>query len=165
MRKPGQMDRVGERILNLDQLDAPGVIEHDISISRLDHAQGDNHTPQPDLIHRLLASSTDGKTLSIQDLASYRRQRITEQRKANTTAVYGKLQHVEACAEIGLLIGVFGEGGDGVRVEYLRAFFGEERFPVEEGWKVRGGGWFEGLGIVELVRMGVRAWREIGLSF
>jgi hypothetical protein len=47
----------------------------------------------------------------------------------------------------------------------LRAFVGEERFPVEEGWKVRGGGWFEGLGIVELVRMGVRAWREIGLSF
>lgn len=166
MRKPGQTDSAGERVFNLDELDAPGVVEHDISLSRRDHQQGDNHTPQADLIKGLLESSTDGgKVLTIEDLARYRRLRISEQRKANAEVVYGKSEHARACAEIGLLLGVFGKGKEGVKVEFLRAFFGEERLPVEEGWKARDGSWFGGLGIAELIGKGVGVWRTIGMKF
>lgn len=164
MRRPGQKDSAGERVLDLDQLDAPGVVEHDISLSRRDHAQGDNHTPQADLIQGLLGSSTDGgKMLTVEDLARYRRFRIYEQRRVNEEAVYGTFQHVEACAEIGLLMGVFG-GKDGVKVKFLRAFFREERLPVKEGWRARGG-WWRGLGVLELVSKSASVWRVIGMKF
>lgn len=39
MRTPGQRDAQGRPVLNLDQVSLPGVVEHDISLSRRDHLQ------------------------------------------------------------------------------------------------------------------------------
>ncbi|KAK4442116.1 Chloroperoxidase [Podospora aff. communis PSN243] len=156
--------------LNLDQLATPHTIEHDISLTRLDRAQGDCTTPQPHLISALLSSSSDGgNTLSIADLASFRRLRIEQQREENPRAEYGKMQHSFACMEIALLLGVFGEGKGKdrrVRVEYVRAFLEDERLPVREGWVARGGKrWWGGsgrLGWVELVRTAARVRTAVG---
>jgi hypothetical protein len=72
MREPGQTDSMGKGCLNLDQLALPGVIEHDISLTRYDHQQGDSISVQPDLVKALLDSLSDGgKTLTRDDLANF----------------------------------------------------------------------------------------------
>jgi hypothetical protein len=137
MRRLGQEDSMGKICLNLDQLALPGVVEHDISLTRLDHAQGDNISLQPDLVRDLLASSSDGgKTLTAEDLAALRKRRIDKQREVNPSLAYGSLQHQIACTEIALVLDVFGDGNK-VRCDFARAFFLEERLPTQEGWKKR----------------------------
>ena len=137
MRRPGQEDAAGKKCLNLDQLGLPGVVEHDISLTRRDHAQGDNLSRQPDHSEDLVASSSDGgHTLSAEDLAALRRRRIEKQKEVNPGLVYGPLQHQIACAEISLILDVFGDGSK-VRCDFARAFFQEERLPLQEGWKKR----------------------------
>lgn len=122
--------------LDLDQMAYHGAVEHDISLTRLDQAQGDNLSPQPRLIQDLLASSSDGgTTLSLEDLSNFRKQRIAQQRTDNPHLVYAAREHRLACGESALLLGVFGDkDGNSVRVDFVRALFEEERLPFEEGW-------------------------------
>ncbi|KAF4468870.1 chloroperoxidase [Fusarium albosuccineum] len=161
MRKPGQEDSEGNRVLNLDQLALPNVVEHDISLTRRDHQQGDNRTPQKDLIDDLLASSKDGKAITAQDLAELRKRRITRQQADNPGCLYGAFQHDLSCAEIALVLNVIGNG-ESVPCEYARAFFKEERLPVQEGWKRRD--WW-GFGIVALVSSRNKVKKLIGLDY
>lgn len=146
MRRPNQVDSKGQRVLNLDQLALPGVVEHDISLTRRDHTQAQgNCVPQPDLIQDLLASSQDGKTITIEDLAALRKRRIQRQLDENPGLMYGSMQHQIACTEIALVLNLLGDGKS-VPCDYAQAFFKEERLPVKEGWKKR---WWS-LGFVEL---------------
>ena len=148
VRKRAQFDADGKKVLNLDQLALPGVIEHDISLTRRDYLQREgNIAPQPDLVEDLLASSSDGgKTLTMQDLSALRKRRIQRQLDDNPGLNYGSLQHQIACTEIALVLNVFGDGKS-VPCEYARAFFQEERLPTKEGWKKR---WWWTLGFMEL---------------
>ncbi|KAH8807155.1 Chloroperoxidase [Xylogone sp. PMI_703] len=148
MRKPGQKDSMGIECLNLDQLALPGAIEHDISLTRRDHQQGDNISLQPDLVRDLLASSSDGgRTLTVEDLAAFRRRRIQTQKEVNPGMIYGPEQHELACAEIATVLKLFGDGKK-VPYEYARSFFLEERLPIQEGWEKRR--WWT-LGILEII--------------
>ena len=148
MRRPGQTDAAGRRSLDLDQLALPGVVEHDISLTRRDHQQGDNLSRQPDLVRDLLAASSDGTTLTAADLAALRRRRIEKQKEVNPGLTYGPQQHQVGCTEIALVLDVFGDGKQ-VPCEYARAFFQDERLPRQEGWKKRR--WWM-LGFLELGR-------------
>lgn len=135
MRPPQQKDSQGRGYLNLDQLGIHGVIEHDVSLTRLDFAQGDNMTAQPHLIADLLASSSNGKTINKDDFVQFRRRRYLKQKADNPDVKFeGELVNV-ACSEIGLLLKVLGNGEE-VPVEYIRVFFEEGRLPREEGWKL-----------------------------
>jgi len=161
MRRPGQEDSMGVACLDLTQLALPGVVEHDISLTRRDYAQGDNLTIQPDLAAQLIASSSDGgKTLSAQDLAELRKRRIEEQKQVNPTAKYGSLQHGIGCTEIALVLNVFGDG-ERVPCDYARAIFVEERLPRQEGWTKRR--WWT-LGLLELARASGKIKKLVGLQ-
>ena len=146
MRRAGQKDSMGRNTLNLDQLALPGVVEHDISLTRRDHQQGDNLSRQPDLVRDLLASSSDGAVLTAEDLAALRRRRIERQKEVNPGLTYGAQQHQVACTEIALVLDVFGDGKQ-LPCDYARAFFQDERLPKQEGWKKRR--WWT-LGFLEL---------------
>jgi len=161
LRMPGQKDASGKSCLNLDQLDLPGAVEHDISLSRRDYAQGDNHSPQADLIKDLLECSSDGgKTITLEDLAALRRRRIQQQKEVNPGLTYGPLQHQLACAEIALILQVLGDGQK-VPCDYVRALFQEERLPIQEGWKKRSG-W--PVGFVDLLRTGQSVKKAVGIE-
>ncbi|KAI1848720.1 hypothetical protein JX265_005654 [Neoarthrinium moseri] len=161
MRRPGQVDSMGNKCLGLDQFALHGAVEHDISLSRWDIAQGDNHTRQPELVKRLLESSSDGgKTLTLEDLANFRRRRIEEQKESNPEVTYEKKQHQTACGEIALILSVFGDRKS-IPCEYVRALFLEERLPVQEGWKKRQ--WWT-VGLVELERVVSKVKKFIGLQ-
>ncbi|KAH7131803.1 Chloroperoxidase [Dendryphion nanum] len=147
MRKWEQKNTKGKAVLNLDQLALPGVVEHDISLTRRDYLQKEgNNAPQPDLIEDLLACSSDGKTITIEDLSALRKRRIQKQLDDNPGLHYGSMQHQIACTEIALVLDVFGDGKS-IPCDYARAFFQEERLPVKEGWKKR---WWWTLGFREL---------------
>jgi hypothetical protein len=161
VRRPGQNDSMGKPYLDLDQIGLYGAVEHDVSLSRNDYAQGDNFSPQPELIKEILESSSDGgKTLTIEDLAGLRKRRIEKQKQINLDIQYGNVEHQLGCGEIALILGIFGDGSK-VRCDYVRAFFAEERLPVAEGWKKR---WWT-FGLVELKRSGAKVRKLIGLKF
>lgn len=146
LREPGQVDSEGVPCVNLDQLGRHNVVEHDVSMTRFDYAQGDNHTPQPELIANLLAKSGNGSTLTLADFVKLRKERYARQAKENPKLEYGKLQNYIACTEVALILKVFGNGEE-VPLSYVKAFVGEERLPWEEGWKRRV--WWT-LGLMEL---------------
>lgn len=160
MRRPCQQDSMGNKVLNLDQLATPNVVEHDISLTRRDHQQGDNNSPQPDLVKDLLASSSDGKYITAADFANLRRRRIAKQNEVNPGLNYGSQQHTIACTEISLVLDVFGDG-DKVPCEYARAFFAEERLPIKEGWQKRK--WWT-LGLLELRNTVNKVTKLVGLE-
>jgi hypothetical protein len=164
--RAGQVDCRGNKVIDLDQVAIPGVgeylqclcqrrsptdkltVEHDISLTRRDHQQPQgNVVLQQDLAEDLLASSSDGgHTLTLDDFAKFRVQRIETQLNENPGLTYGFLQHGLSCAEIGLVLYVFGDRKS-VPVSHVRALFQEERLPMEEGWKKRT--WWK-LGFIEL---------------
>ena len=146
MRNPGQTDAKGVACLNLDQLAKHNAVEHDISFSRFDYDQGDNHSPQPELIKGILAASSNGTTITMADFAKLRKERIETQRRDNPKVEYEAFQNQLACGEIALILKVFGNGSE-VPVSYVKAFFEEERLPREEGWKKRA--WWT-VGLLEL---------------
>lgn len=148
VRDADQVDDQGKKCMNLNQLAKHGAIEHDVSLSRRDWAQGDNLTRQADLVNHIIAASSDGgHTITIQDICALRRQRIATQRSENKELNYGKLEHELGCGEIALIMKVLGEG-QRVRCDYLKAFFEEERLPVDEGWTKRTPWWT--IGLVEI---------------
>ena len=146
MREPEQRDADGVACLNLDQLALHNVVEHDVSMTRLDFAQGDNNTAQPQLIADLLASSSNGKTITIPDFVGLRKRRYEKQKEDNQKLEFQGMQVQIACTEIALILKVFGNGKE-VPVDYVRAFFQEGRLPRNEGWLKRR--WWT-LGLIEL---------------
>ncbi|KAK3989230.1 putative peroxidase [Cladorrhinum sp. PSN332] len=162
MREPGQFDPDGKPVLDLDQIGREGVAEHDISLTRLDRAQGDHLAAQPDLVNELLSISSDGgKTITVEDLAALRLRRIEKQKADNPGLFYGPLQHRISCTEIALIVCVLGDGSK-VPVEYVRALFAEERLPVQEGWKKRS--WWSTLGFRELGSTSKKVRELVGLQ-
>jgi hypothetical protein len=69
------------------------------------------------------------------------------------------LQHQIGCAEIALVLDVFGDGKS-VPCDYARAFFQEERLPSQEGWRKR---WLWTLGFWELAGTVSKVKAAIGL--
>ena len=152
LRNVGQVDAQGVPCIDLDQLSKPGVVEHDVSLTRKDYNEGDNVTLQPDLVAAMLASSSaGGKTISLDDLLVYREKRMEEQKARNERVVFGDEQQRVAYGELAFTVGLFGDG-QRVDVERVKAVFGEERLPVREGWSTEAGGWLSGFGILRLFK-------------
>lgn len=156
MRRPGQTDSMGRPVIDLDQLALPGVVEHDISLTRRDHQQVQgNSALQADLVEELLSSSKNGKTLTRADLATFRKHRVAMQTEENPELLYQGFAKLLSYGEISLILDVVGNGNS-VPIEYARAFLLEERLPFEEGWRSRQ--WWK-LGVVELQLSIFRVWR------
>lgn len=149
LRNHAQVDSMGEKCLNLDQLNRHGAVEHDVSLSRRDFAQGDNHTKQEDLVAQILNTASDGKALNTDDFAKLRRERLEQQKRDNPGLVFGSAQQGLAYGECAFLQTVFGVENPkyNVPVDRLRALFEDERLPLEEGWRPRR--WWQ-VGFLEL---------------
>jgi hypothetical protein len=149
VRPPGQKDSSGIAVINLDQLALPGAVEHDVSLTRRDFGQGDNITPQEDLIAGLLAVSSNGTEITSEDFATRRRQRLEQQERDNPSLKFDSMANQLGCTEISLVQRLFGNAkrGYSVPIPYAKALFEEARLPVKEGWKKRE--WWS-LGIFEL---------------
>lgn len=160
LRNLGQRDSSGIKCLNLDQLFRHGAVEHDVSLSRRDFAQGDNHSPQQDLIADLVGSSSNGKDITTGDFVQFRQRRLAQQKRDNEKLTFGAVENRLACGEVALIQTVFSSGGAryDMPVPYAKALFEEERLPFVEGWRKRKDspvGLFEMASQAKVVRNGV----------
>lgn len=153
LRAQGQVDASGVACLNIDELDRHDAVEHDVSMSRRDFAQGNNHSKQEDLVADMLASASDGKNITVDDWAKFRIRRIEQQKRDNAKLEFGSAQNAMGLAEAAFIQQTFGDRSRGwtVPVSYMAAIFGEERLPIKEGWRKR---WWWPVGFVELTLQG-----------
>ncbi|KAL6712909.1 hypothetical protein ACLMJK_009464 [Lecanora helva] len=158
-RFPGQIDSDRKNWINLDQTQQHEAIEVDVSLTRLDHAQGDNHSLQQKLLKDLLASSTNGKTITFNDFVEFRRQRYEQQKRDNPNLFFHDHELGIGCGNIAMLLKVFGNGKE-VPIEYMKAFFQDERLPVAEGWRKRR--WWS-VGLLEIASLNKKLQNIIGL--
>ena len=139
LRDIDQRDSEGVKCLNLDQLARHNALEHDVSLSRRDHAQGDNCTSQKDLVAAIVSSSTDGRYVSTTDFAALRVHRLQQQKQENPSLDLGRTHLITTSGQVAFLQTMFGVGFPKYRVpvSYMKALFEEERLPVREGWSKR----------------------------
>ncbi|KAL2851639.1 hypothetical protein BJX68DRAFT_254671 [Aspergillus pseudodeflectus] len=124
-----QIDQ-GRGWINLHDLNALIVIQHDASFTRHDIAFcPDQSSPDRDLVERLLAHASKGHSLSLADIAYYSGLRRAESKHSNGDySLAHSFRHKLGSGNGALIFAVF--GGD---VKDLRVWLGEERFPA--GWE------------------------------
>ncbi|KAG8528928.1 uncharacterized protein KY384_006617 [Bacidia gigantensis] len=160
MLKPEQLEQLPKLpIMDLDQIGRHGGVEHDVSLSRLDTAQGDNHTRQPNLVSQLLATSKDGLNITLEDWAGLRKLRLQQQTDANKELHFTKRENHSAAAEIAFLLSVFGDG-EKVGKERMGAIFGEERLPIMEGWSAGR----KGVGVLQVNKLAGEVEKAVGFE-
>ena len=116
----------GATTFDLTDLRKHNAIEHDISLTRHDIAQGDNYTFQPEMLEALLGDAGGGPATA-KTLAKSRIRRTNESRLAGVPKLSVKL----------VLVSVFNWGSAllvlgpaGIPKEDLTTFFMEERSPL-----------------------------------
>lgn len=138
LRDKDQTNEDGVPVLNLDQVGRPHAVEHDVSVTRQDRALGDCMRVNADLLERFLAAPKTERGFSASAFGKYRKTRYNEQKRDNPALEFDRLNYFSGCAELGAVQCIFGRGFPyRVPEEYIRVLFGEERLPIEEGWKPR----------------------------
>lgn len=115
-------------------------LEHDVSLTRLDAALCDGHQNlfNPERFEKLLTFSKDGVYLTYDDVTRARQYFLEESKRLNTSLVFDFKQQRGAAGEEVLAMDVLSGRDDGrISIEFLRAFFAEEKFP--DGWQARDG--------------------------
>jgi hypothetical protein len=117
-------------MINLDQLNMNGVLEHDASISRQDHTFGDSLDLDPWIWRGVLDVIGDKKTIDYATAAKIRHMRIAASKRAHKAA--NKRGNFDLRAllisyiEISILFQLFGDTKTReIPLEYFRIFFGE----------------------------------------
>jgi hypothetical protein len=116
----------GVTTFDLTDLRKHNAIEHDVSLTRHDFAQGDNYTLQPEMLEALLKDTGDGPATA-KTFAKSRIRRTEESKLAGVPKLSLRL----------VLVSVFNWGSallvlgpSGISKEDLTTFFIEERSPV-----------------------------------
>ncbi|KAB5592619.1 hypothetical protein CTheo_3945 [Ceratobasidium theobromae] len=112
--------------INLDQLSKHNKIEHDASLAHQDVREGDNKVISPKLVEELVADSSDGQGLSLNDFA-----RARVRREGQSPVPLDKLHTRIAQGESVLSVMVMGDGQQ-MPCEAVKTWYGEDRLPA--GW-------------------------------
>lgn len=128
MAKLGMPGEGGTRVLDLADLVQHGFIEHDASLTRPDSRDGDAAPVCPPLVDQLVSLSQDGKTLTLEDLATAHQLRMA-QSAAGGHSVPLKAS-VLGTFEAALLYQVL-RGSGAVAVTEAREFLGSEHVPAD----------------------------------
>lgn len=123
--------------MDLDDLNLHNAIEHDASLSRQDAAMGDSTPFSPEIFAQTLSYFPQGASaVSIADVAAARWGRVQYSRANNPEFKYADAQifpsHFESSAYFQLLMD---KSSQTARVDWIKAFFAEERLPWNEGWR------------------------------
>ncbi len=127
MARLGILDADGVKTLDLAALDLHGFLEHDASLTRRDARYGDAAKLVDPLLQQLLAQSGDGRTLSLEDVATAHQLRIA-QSAADGHGVPLKAEMI-GTFEAALLYQLLQRDGV-VALADARDFFANERAPA-----------------------------------
>ncbi|OJJ39957.1 hypothetical protein ASPWEDRAFT_169781 [Aspergillus wentii DTO 134E9] len=125
-----QLDQ-GRGWINLHDLNALNVVQHDASFTRPDIAFcPDQSYPHADLVDRFLAHASNDKSLSCKDISYYSGLRRAECKRANGqySLTWSFLHEFFGSGNNALIYSIFGGN-----VKDLKIWLGEERFP--DGWE------------------------------
>jgi hypothetical protein len=125
-------------VLKISDLSKHNRIEHDASLTRLDHPNP--QIPDPGLIQDIIKRSKDGKKLTIKDVAKLRVDRYnacqkkkSKDGKGNGNCHFGLKQTFLSWGEAAFMISTLGDDEGNVPLDFFKEFMGEEKFP--KGWK------------------------------
>ncbi|KAI8611166.1 hypothetical protein BC830DRAFT_1069046 [Chytriomyces sp. MP71] len=120
----------GKFTVDLDDLAEHGhsSLEHDVSLTRHDHALGLGHAVVPELVEALISESRDGQFITADDIAAFRAQRWKEAERNNFNLDFGLPQQVTACVETSVALNVLGRNGK-IPIDHVLSFLLEERIP------------------------------------
>lgn len=128
-----KLSQDGGNTIDLGSLQLHGFIEHDVSTVHEDTANGNNWVPVEKYVTQLLAHSSDGKVLTMQDVVNARQLRLEQCMANNKNLTWTTKEKTTASAEAVLALLVFKGDQNELPVSYARSFFLEERFP--DGYK------------------------------
>ena len=128
MARHGKPGEGGARMLDLADLVEHGFIEHDASLTRPDSRDGDAAAVCPPLLDQLVSLSQDGKTLTLEDLATAHQLRMAQSAAGGHSVPFkaGVLGTFEAA----LLYQVLRANGV-VAITEAREFLGSEHIPAD----------------------------------
>ena len=116
--------------IDLVQLRAHGKIEHDVSLVRDDAAEGNNYLVNSTLFDQLVAHSSDGQSITVEDMGRFRRDRYAFSKATNPQLTFGVKEESLAFAEAAVLLAVNGKlPGAATPIARLRQFLLEQRYP------------------------------------
>ncbi|KAH0537554.1 hypothetical protein FGG08_005653 [Glutinoglossum americanum] len=116
----------GATTFDLTDLRKHNAIEHDVSLTRHDFAQGDNYTFQPEMLEAVLGDTGDGPATA-KTFAKSRIRRTKESELAGVPKLSFKLVIVSVFNYGSALLVL---GPSGISKEDLTTFFKEERSPL-----------------------------------
>jgi len=114
----------------LEDLGAHNVVEHDVSMTRLDAYHGNQICINEERLQDLLNHSLDGQHYTSTDFANLHNRRYENSKNTNPEVVYGLKQALTSYGEMALLLRVFGDG-DKVKLDDLRQVLGNEQLPSD----------------------------------
>ncbi|KAL0575208.1 hypothetical protein V5O48_006769 [Marasmius crinis-equi] len=122
---------------SLTDIGLHGNIEHDASVSRVDHALGNNLVFN-ETIFTTLANSNPGVDYYNATSAGQVQKARLEQSKADNPKFRNTIKEFQIRnRESALYLSVMGDPTTGMAPkEYVNIFFREERMPLEEGWRI-----------------------------
>jgi hypothetical protein len=107
------------------------VLEHDISLSRLDKYQGDSILFNSEQFERLLKKSQNGTHLTLQDISDYRKELLVYARKNNPNLIFGTKELLISSGEDAFLQTIFSDTTGNIRLDWLTTFFTTKKLPTE----------------------------------
>jgi len=139
--------RPGATTFDLADLRMHNAIEHDVSLTRYDYAQGDNYTLQPEMLEAVLNDIGDGQATA-KTFAKSRIRRTKESKAANIPSLSLRLIFISVY-NLGSTLLVLGPSG--IPKDQLTTFFQEERSPLDLPLKRR-------LTLISYFWQGFRVW-------
>ena len=122
-----KVGKPGATTFDLTDLRKHDAIEHDVSLTRHDFAQGDNYTLQPEMLEAVLNDTGDGPATA-KTIAKSRIRRTKESELAGRPPLSLRLVMVSVFNWGSALLVL---GPSGIPKENLTTFFTEERSPLE----------------------------------
>ncbi|KAF9262646.1 Cloroperoxidase [Marasmius fiardii PR-910] len=113
-----------------------GNIEHDASLSREDHALGNNLVFNETIFSTLANSNPGSDFYNTTSAAQVQKARL-EQSRASNPSLRNTIKEIQVrTRESGLYLAVMGNPMTGIAPkQFVNIFFREERMPLAEGWK------------------------------
>ncbi|KAJ3111275.1 hypothetical protein HK100_002741 [Physocladia obscura] len=127
----------GKDTIDLEDLNLPNKVEHEVSLTRHDRHLADSNKPDPALVAALKAATSSSTTthLTATDITRHRVTRYAHSKQHNAqNMVYTTKELVLSLGQDAFILYVFGRDGM-IPLEYIDDFFLLERIP--NGWTKR----------------------------
>ncbi|KAK1222357.1 hypothetical protein PQX77_014807 [Marasmius sp. AFHP31] len=126
-----------DRVDALANIALHGNIEHDASVSRQDHALGDNIAFNETIFTTLANSSPGSDFYNTTSAGQVQKARLEQSRDSNPSFRNTIKEFQIRTRESSLYLSVMGDPLTGnAPKEFVNIFFREERMPLAEGWKI-----------------------------